>query len=96
MKYKITSQAKSDLIEIWEYTKNKWSIKQADLYYQKITDKFNNINQHPNIGKSYDQLRSGYRGLPVKSHIIFYRIDHNNIIEIIRVLHQSMDIEQRL
>lgn len=96
MKYKVTSQAKTDLIEIWEFTKDKWSVQQADHYYQNIIDKLDNISKHPNIGKSYDQLRNGYRGLPVKSHIIFYKVDHNNTNEIIRILHQSMDIEHRL
>jgi len=32
----------------------------------------------------------------VKSHIIFYKKSRNNIVEIIRVLHQRMDIENRI
>jgi toxin ParE1/3/4 len=32
----------------------------------------------------------------VKSHLIFYRKAEDNIIEIIRILHQNMDIENRL
>ncbi|MCA1760698.1 MAG: type II toxin-antitoxin system RelE/ParE family toxin, partial [Bacteroidales bacterium] len=32
----------------------------------------------------------------VKSHFIFYKINKEEILEIIRILHQSMDIETRL
>jgi toxin ParE1/3/4 len=33
---------------------------------------------------------------PVKSHLIFYKISDNETITIVRILHQSMDIPNRL
>jgi toxin ParE1/3/4 len=47
-------------------------------------------------GKSIDFIKSGYRISKVKSHIIFYKKSADNIVEIIRVLHQQMDIENRI
>lgn len=96
MNYRVSSQAKSDLIDIWEYTKGKWSLKKADEYYQNIITKFTELSIHPNLGKSYNHLREGYQGLPIKSHIIFYKTSENNSVEIIRILHQRMDVESRL
>jgi len=32
----------------------------------------------------------------VKSHIVFYKVESDEILEIIRILHQSMDIEDWL
>jgi len=32
----------------------------------------------------------------VKSHLIFFKKKEDNIVEIIRILHQNMDIENRL
>ncbi|MDP4275070.1 MAG: type II toxin-antitoxin system RelE/ParE family toxin, partial [Bacteroidota bacterium] len=32
----------------------------------------------------------------VKSHLIFFKKTEDNIMEIIRILHQNMDIENRL
>ncbi|TRX62629.1 type II toxin-antitoxin system RelE/ParE family toxin [Fulvivirga sp. M361] len=96
MSYKISSKARLDLISIWEFTKENWSTQQADRYYQIIVDKFIEISSHPDLGKNYDDLRTGYRGIIVKSHIIFYRISPQNSIEIIRILHQRMDYKTRL
>ncbi|MEQ8478450.1 type II toxin-antitoxin system RelE/ParE family toxin [Fulvivirga sp.] len=96
MKYKISSRARLDLISIWEFTKKNWSAQQADRYFQIIVDKFLEISLNPDLGKNYDDLRINYRGIIVKSHIIFYRITNQNSIEIIRILHQHMDYKNRL
>jgi toxin ParE1/3/4 len=42
-----------------------------------------------------EHVRKGYRASKVKSHYIFYRV-LNDTIEIIRILHERMDIENRL
>jgi len=96
MKYKISSKARLDLIGIWEFTSENWSVQQADRYYQIIIDKITGICSNPDIGKKYNDLRKGYHGVLVKSHIIFYRIAEPNSIEIIRILHQRMDYKNRL
>lgn len=43
-----------------------------------------------------DHVRAGYRMSKVKSHMIFFKKSDDNVIEIIRILHQVMDIEKRL
>lgn len=43
------------------------------------------------------ELRKGYRRTKVGSHLIFHRLDDKaDAMEIIRVLHERMDIEGRL
>jgi len=42
---------------------------------------------------SCDEIRPGYRKFPRGSHVIFYRSATDCMIEIVRVLHRSMDIE---
>ncbi|MEO1049869.1 MAG: type II toxin-antitoxin system RelE/ParE family toxin [Bacteroidota bacterium] len=96
MSYKISAKAKVDLIDIWEFTNKRWSQEQADRYYQIIIDTITEAAKTPDIGKSYDNLRSGYRGVVAKAHIIFYKIKHQHQIEIIRILHQRMDFQNRL
>lgn len=41
-------------------------------------------------------VRQGYRAAKVKSHLIFYRKAEDDVVEIVRILHQRMDIENRL
>jgi len=93
--YVISKKAVSDLEEIWLYTVEKWSIDQADRYYNLIFDEIQFICKNVHAGKSMEHVRKGYRASKVKSHLIFYRIQ-NDIVEVIRILHESMDIENRL
>ena len=93
--YVISKKAVSDLEEIWLYTVEKWSVAQADRYYKLIFDEINFICKNSNSGKSMEHVRKGYRASKVKSHLIFYRVS-NNTIEVIRILHERMDIENIL
>ncbi len=93
--YLISKKAVLDLEQIWLYTVEKWSIAQAERYYSLIFDEIIYICRNINAGKSMEHVRKGYRASKVKSHLIFYRIQ-NNTLEVIRILHERMDIENRL
>ena len=95
LSFVISKKGVSDLEEIWVYTVEKWSIEQADRYYNLIVDEINYICKNINAGKSMEHVRKGYRASKVKSHLIFYRV-LNDTIEVIRILHEQMDIENRL
>jgi len=60
MKYEITSKARSDLINIWEYTFENWSHTQADKYYAMLINKIEEISENPDLGRSYNHLRKSY------------------------------------
>ena len=96
MRYKISDQANEDIEKIWLYTFENWSQAQADRYYNLIMDEIEYIASHFESGKSVDYIKEGYRASRVKSHIIFYKKSEDKIVEIIRILHQSMDIENRI
>lgn len=97
MRYKISIQASEDIEKIWLYTFENWSLEQADRYVNLIFDEIEYLADNPNSGKDFNHIRKNYRCSKVKSHIIFYRLtDKQSNIEIIRVLHQRMDIENRL
>ncbi|MCY7311148.1 MAG: type II toxin-antitoxin system RelE/ParE family toxin [Bacteroidota bacterium] len=91
----ISKKAVSDLEEIWLYAVEKWSVEQADRYYNLIFDEINYICKNSNAGKSMQHLRKGYRISKVKTHLNFYKV-LNDMIEIIRILDERMDIENRL
>ncbi len=93
--YIISKRAVSDLEEIWLYTFNTWSVEQADRYYSLIIDEIEYICRNIDSGKSMNFVRKGYRASKVKSHLIFYRV-YNDTVEIIRILHERMDIDNRL
>lgn len=92
----ISSEALSDLEEIWIYTRNKWSKEQADRYYLMLIDEIEFLRSNYYAGKSAEYIRSGYRVSFVKSHIIFYKLVDDQKMEIIRILHQSVNIDKWL
>ena len=42
-------------------------------------------------GQSYDFILNGLRGLYVESHVVFFMIQENSRVLIVRILHKSMD-----
>lgn len=97
MTYKLSVAASNDIENIWLYTFENWSLEQADRYINLIFDEIEYLSLNPNSGKDFNHIRKNYRCSKVKSHLIFYQqIEGNACIEIIRVLHQRMDIKNRL
>ncbi|WP_136467330.1 type II toxin-antitoxin system RelE/ParE family toxin [Flagellimonas onchidii] len=97
MKYKVSQEAHRDIENIWLYTYENWSLEQADRYFNLIIDEIEYLAKNPESGKDYSQVRQGYSRSRIKSHFIFYKINRNKEeIEIIRILHQRMDIESQL
>lgn len=97
MKYILSIEAEKDLEKIWLYTFEKWSLVQADYYYSLIMNEIEYLSKNPTSGTDYNKIRKGYFHSRIKSHLIFYRIKlKTNTLEIIRILHQKMDIETRL
>lgn len=95
LKIVFKESALRDLEEIWLYTFETWSLEQADRYHALLFQEIDFLSRKPESGKCLDYLRVGYWSTKVKSHIIFYRI-FDDEIEIVRILHERMDIPNRL
>ena len=94
--YDIVFSKKSveDLNNIWKYTANNWSIKQADKYYNILISFCKKTVANPfQYGMKYDEIIDGLLGRKIKEHIVFYRIQNNKIL-IIRILHKRMDFKK--
>ena len=97
MGYKISAKAAEDLEDIWLYTFENWSLEQADRYLELIFNEIEYLSVNPSVGIDFGHVRKNYRRSKVKSHIVFYRyVESQSDIDIIRILHQRMDVETRL
>jgi toxin ParE1/3/4 len=94
--YKLTNKAVEDLNQIWEYTIYKWSEQQADNYYNLLLDSCQNIADNPSLGRNYDGVKKELYGVKTNRHIIFYRKPSEEYVEITRILHERMDLKNRL
>lgn len=94
--YIIREKALEDINNIWIYTAKNWSVEQADRYYNLIYDEIEYIVSNFEMARDFGKIRKSYRFSKVKSHLIFFKKDKNNEIEVVRVLHERMDIASKL
>ena len=94
--YIISEKALEDINKIWIYTAENWSVEQANRYYNLIFDEIEYIAANFLMARDFENIRKNYRFSKIKSHIIFFKKNKFNEIEVIRVLHERMDIDNRL
>lgn len=94
--YKLTNKAVEDLTRIWDYTFEKWSEEQADKYYNMLLENCQYIADNPDLGKNYEGIIQELFGFKANRHIIFYRRIDDRSIEITRILHERMDLKNRI
>lgn len=54
------------------------------------------IANNPKLGKNYDGVTQNLLGLMTNKHIIFYRTIEEKLLEITRILHERMDLKNRI
>ena len=70
-------------------------IKRDGLRLNKFLTYIKLLSDQPHLGIARDDIRKGYRVYHVGRHLIFYR-QKSTGIEIIRILHDRMDVETHL
>ena len=90
--YRLSRSAQADLAEIWDYSARHWGDDRADRYILAIQDACDALADGRRQGRAIDTIRPGYRKLPIASHVLFFRRTAGGIIEVIRILHQRMDV----
>lgn len=84
-KYRLSNQAKEDLIRIHHYGIKKFGEAQADKYFETFFEYFNLISQRPLSFESVDYIRKGYRRCVVGSDSIYYKINAD-IVDIMAII----------
>ncbi|HSC87551.1 MAG TPA: type II toxin-antitoxin system RelE/ParE family toxin [Polyangiaceae bacterium] len=94
-------RAKRDIVEVLGYTRDRWGVAQARAYRNLIREALQAIADHPHSGVvrsahpgilSYHIRKPGHEA----RHILFYRIGPTGVVEVVRLLHDSMDFDQHL
>lgn len=84
-KYKLSNEAKEDLIRIHQYGISKFGIKQADKYFDSFFNRFDTIALRPFSFESVDYIKDGYRRCVCGSDNIYFRIN-DEAIEIMTII----------
>jgi len=89
------TQVDQDLIEIWLYTFKEWGEQQADKYLDDLDAAIQLLAEQPLICRERIELAPPVRIHRHGHHLIVYlAIDDG--INIVRVLHENMDIDSHL
>lgn len=88
--FKLSRKAKADLKSIALYTEREWGRDQRNHYILQFDQCFHLLGENPNLGQNCDEISPSYRQHPQGCHIIFYRLDTEDGVEIIRILHNRI------
>jgi toxin ParE1/3/4 len=89
--YELSEFAIIDLKEIWKYIAEN-NVSSAQKLVKELMQKFELLAQNPKLGTLKDKYVINMRSFPHKNYVIFY-FPIENGIEIYRVIHGAMDID---
>ncbi len=90
-KYRLSNEAKNDLIRIHQYGVKKFGITQADRYFESFFEYFDIIAERPFSFESVDYLKDGYKRCVCGVDSIYYKVNEN-IVEIMAIVgRQDLD-----
>jgi toxin ParE1/3/4 len=93
-RFVLSPAARADLEQIWDYTSGRWGDDQAAKYVHEIQRAIDRLVDNPGIGRACDDVRPGYRKHAVGMHTLYYRIASGDMIDVVRILHQRMDVDR--
>lgn len=93
--YVLTPAAQADLADIWDYGEAQWGADRAEDYIRQIQRAMETVARDPRRGRPCGEIREAYLKFGVGSHLLFFRRRADQV-EIVRILHQRMDIDRHL
>jgi len=91
---KLTGAARRNLVQIRQFTVDRWGREQWLRYFAGLSEAFEQIAADPDCGRPRDMLRNGLRSLTYETHLIFFRpVRHaGGAVIILRILHQRQNL----
>lgn len=94
IKYKLSNEAKNDLIRIHHYGVKKFGMTQADKYFESFFKYFDIIAQRPFSFESVDYIKKDYRRCVCGVDCVYFKVN-DNIVEIMAIV-GSQDLNEKL
>ena len=93
-KYKLSNEAKNDLIRIHHYGVRKFGMTQADKYFESFFEYFDIISQRPYSFESVAYIKKDYRRCVCGIDSIYFKVNENNV-EIMAIVGRQ-DLNEKL
>lgn len=88
-------EADADIEDIADYTLARWSRKQARSYLAGLRGDIESLAEFALRVPVHEESRLGLRRMPSGHHLIFYLVGDDGV-EVVRVLHERMDVGAKL
>jgi toxin ParE1/3/4 len=97
---RLSQPAEHDFLAILQWTAEQFGRRQASVYRQTLIAALGALSADPFVPDSHarDEIQPGLRSLHVARnqrrgrHLIIYRLAGQRTIDILRILHESMDV----
>jgi len=93
-KYRLSNEAKNDLIRIHQYGVEKFGMTQADKYFESFFECFEIIVERPYSFESVEYIRKDYRRCVCGVDSIFFKVNEN-IVDIMAIVGRQ-DLNEKL
>lgn len=93
--YRLSEKADADFDTIYEYGLINFGEFQANKYAYSLIDTFVTVGAYSLSGRERYDISDGLRCYIVRNHAVYYIIK-DDYIEIVRILHQSMNATDHL
>jgi|TARA_R100001377_G_C3133587_1_gene90173 toxin ParE1/3/4 len=84
-KYRLSNEAKNDLIRIHHYGVKKFGMTQADKYFESFFEYFEIISQRPYSFESVEYIKKDYRRCVCGADSIYFKVNED-IIDIMAIV----------
>lgn len=77
--YRLSEEAKEDLIRIYQWDEKKFGMTQAETYFDNFFNCFEVIAERPFSFESINHIKAGYRRCVCGSDSIYFRINQETV-----------------
>ena len=106
-RYRLTKLAAADYAAILRFTLKRWGKEQLAAYNRLLDSGIAAVAHEPKRLNSHscDDLRPGFRSFNIGllgthprlgRHVIYYRIADDGVVEVLRILHDRMEVSSKL
>ncbi len=91
----VAPAAEADLADIYDYSHQRWGATQADSYIDSLMLRLSWLSHNHGLCRRRDDIKPGYLSYTHEKHTIWLR-QRQGQLQVLRILHVSMDVPRHL
>lgn len=93
--FRLLPEAENDLESIWRYTAKNWGVDQAHAYLDGLVDIFKLLFENPQMCRERTEFAPPVHIHHHAHHLVVFILSEVGI-DIVRILHESIDVDTQL